>query len=168
MNKLVIVRGPSGAGKSTVSKEIFKSTTRPTLLVPEDQVRKLFNDHHRSGHDAARELSTESVMLGLKNGYDVIYEGILNVKTRRDQFDALLEFHPKENYFFYLDVSFDETIRRHHSRPERGEFMPEAMKRWWEYASPTGYVSETIIPENSSLEETVQTIGKIANLDLKV
>lgn len=137
------------------------------MLVSEDATRKQFSDHHKAGHDSARELATQSVLLGLRNGYDVIYEGILNIKTRRDQFDEFFAVHHKENYFFYIDATFEETVRRHESRPEKEEFSAEAMKRWWEYASPTGFDTETIIPENSSMEATIQTIGAVANLELR-
>jgi len=41
------------------------------------------------------------------------------------------------------------------------------MKQWLSYASPTGYDSETIIPEDSSMEETVETIIHTAHLDVK-
>lgn len=164
MSKLIVIRGPSGAGKSTVSQKVFKRSSRPTLLVSEDRMRKMFSDHHIAGHDAARELATESVLLGLRNGYDVIYEGILNIKTHRKQFEDIFATHPKENYFFYLEASFDETVKRHKTRPEKSEFTPKAMEKWWNYASPTGLPFETIIPETSSLEETIKTIGEVAKL----
>jgi len=166
MEKLIIIRGPSGAGKSTVSKELLARSSRPTLLVSEDGIRKMFNDHERAGHDVARELATLSVHYGLKNGYDVIYEGILNIKTRKVQLDELLEAHPEENYFFYLDVGWDETVKRHLTRPEKAEFGLEAMQRWWNYASPTNHTAETIIPETASKEETIRIIGKVAGLEL--
>lgn len=166
MNKLVIIRGPSGAGKSTVARKVFGRCSRPTLLVSEDGVRKMFSDHHVAGHDSARELATSTVLLGLRNGYDVIYEGILNIKTRQKQFDSIFEKHPEENYFFYLNVSFDETLRRHATRPEKVEFKPESMKKWWNYASPTSHESEVIISESSTLDETIQVINKTAGLHL--
>jgi len=166
MEKLLIIRGPSGAGKSTVSKELLALCSRPTLLVSEDGIRKMFNDHQRAGHDAARELATQSVRYGLRNGYDVIYEGILNIKTRKAQIDEFLETHPEENYFFYLDVGWDETVRRHDTRPEKAEFGLEAMERWWDYASPINHPAETIIPETASKAEMIRIIGKVAGLEL--
>jgi len=166
MEKLIIIRGPSAAGKSSVSKELLAKSNRPTLLVSEDGVRKMFNDHDGAGHDAARELATQAVHLGLRNGYDVIYEGILNIKTRKIQFDELLEAHPEENYFFFLDVGWEETVKRHHTRPEKAEFDPEVMRKWWDYASPTNHLSETIIPETASKKETIKIIGKVAGLEL--
>jgi len=163
--KLIIVRGPSGAGKSTASRELLKRSSRPTLLVSEDYIRLMFSDHHRTGHGVSKELTITAVSHGLRNGYDVIYEGILNVKTD-PQLEAFLKDRSEENYLFYLDVSFDETLKRHQTRPQKSDFGSEAMKRWWNYASPMGNTAETLIPESSSLEETVAAINRIAGLGL--
>ena len=52
-SKLLIIRGPSGSGKSTVARELFARSTRPTLLVSEDYVRKMFSDHRKPGHEGS-------------------------------------------------------------------------------------------------------------------
>lgn len=166
MEKLIIIRGPSGSGKSTVARELVNRCPKPTLLVSEDQIRLMFNDHKKTGHEVAKSMSTGAVFHGLQNGYDVVYEGILNVKTSGNNLQKFFDVHPKKNYIFYLDVGYDETLRRHQTRPQKNQFTEEAMKRWWDYASPTGHASETIIPESFSLEEAVKTIGRVANLDL--
>jgi deoxyadenosine/deoxycytidine kinase len=164
MQKLIIIRGPSGSGKTSVAKELHKRCNRPTLLIGEDQIRFMFNDWKQPEHSACKRLATASILKGLEVGYDVIYEGISNIKTYDEYYQEIIAKHPAENYFFYLDVSFDETIRRHETRPQKSEFGVEEMKRWLEYASPTGYDPETIISEDSSLEETVETIIKVAKL----
>lgn len=168
MQKLLVIRGPSGSGKSSVSNEIIKRATRPTLLIGEDKIRKMFNDHKRTGHETARRLAISSVLLGLDNGYDVIYQGILTTKNKNfnAQFGDILSTHPHENYFFYLDVGFGETVKRHQSRHKKSQFGPEAMKRWWDYSLPTKHSSEIIIPEDSSLENTIKIISKAAKLEL--
>src|SRR3989344_521882 len=153
--KLIIIRGPSGAGKSSVAKLLHMQSKRPTLLVSEDQIRKMFNDHHRSDHKISKDLATSIALTGLQDGYDVIFEGILDLKTNTERFDKIFKVHPEENYFFYLNISYDETLRRHETRPEKAEFSAEAMKKWWDYASPLGHTSETVISESSSLEETL-------------
>lgn len=167
MQKLIIIRGPSGSGKSTVARELSKRCAQPPLLISEDQIRRMFVNHTQTGHETAKRLATKAVLFGLDNGYDVIYEGILNVKTSGDNLHEFFDAHKEENYLFYLDVSFDETIRRHKARDKNTEFKAESMKKWWDFASPTGHISETIISESSSLENTIKIISKVANLDLK-
>lgn len=162
--KLIIIRGPSGSGKSTVANELFKRTKRPTLLVSEDTIRKMFSDHTKAGHLPGRHLALKAVSTGLKDGYDVIYHGILRVNDGEELLDELLGIHPGSTYFFYLDVGLEETLKRHLSRPKQHEFSVEAMKKWWNFSSPTGSASETIITEQSSLEDTIAVIRKVTGI----
>lgn len=166
--KLIIVRGPSGSGKSTVSKDLLKRASKLTLLVSEDQVRKMFNDHQKTGHEVAKEVATKAVITGLNKGYDVIYEGILNVKSSGDNLDEIFKVHPTENYLFYLDVDFDETIRRHQTRPESSEFNADSMKKWWDYSTPAGHKFETIISGSLPKEEIIKKISKVSGIELVV
>src|SRR3989344_3974680 len=147
MNKLIIIRGPSGAGKSTVAKAIKDRSKQPVLHVSVDEIRKSFSDQSKPDHKATKDLTVNNVTFGLSNGYNVILEGILNIKTNKLYLDKIFKSHPNENYVFYLDVSYEETLRRHKTRPQKNEFGEKAMKSWWEYASPMGHVSETIVPE---------------------
>jgi len=167
MQKLIIIRGPSGSGKSTVARELSLRCVQPPLLISEDQIRRMFVNHTQVGHEVAKRLATKAVLFGLENGYDVIYEGILNLKTSGDNLHEFFEAHKEENYLFYLDVSFEETVRRHRTRDKNKEFNAESMKKWWDFASPTGLALETIIPGSSSLEDTIKTIGQVAKLELK-
>lgn len=160
MARLIVIRGPSGAGKSTVSKQLQQSLKSPSLLIHEDQIRFMFSNWREPDHAASKRLAMASILSGLESGFDVIYEGISNVKTYDPYFQQLFSSHPDDNYFFYLDVSFDEALKRHETRPEKAEFGPEQMKKWLAYASPTNYPFETIISEPSSLDETVEVILK--------
>lgn len=166
-SKFIIIRGPSGSGKTTVARELLKKSLRPTLLVSEDQIRKMFNDHHQTGHKTGKKLATSAVQVGLGDGYDVIYEGILNTKTTGDNLLDFFKVHKKEIYIFYLDVGLEETLRRHQSRPERNEFKPEAVKKWWNYATPLDHTSEVVISESSSLGDTIRKISQVADLGLE-
>ncbi len=120
----------------------------------------MFSNWKEPDHTASKKLMVTSILSGLESGLDVIYEGISNIKTYREYFDHILNEHPEDNYFFYLDVNFEETLKRHETRPQKTEFGQEEMERWREYASPTGYENEVIIPESSSLTQTVKTTLK--------
>lgn len=161
--KLIIIRGSSGSGKSTVAMRLQSEYPSPTLLICEDKIRFMFSNWVEPAHTASKELALASILSGLKSGFNVIYEGISNVKTYSKYFERIFTEHPDENYFFYLDVDFDETLKRHEMRPEKSEFGPEEMKRWRDYASPTGYKFETIISQQSSIDETVKKIIEVTN-----
>lgn len=160
MPKFIVIRGPSGSGKTTVSEALFSRCKNPTLLIHEDEIRLMFNDSKQPAHTASKELAFASILSGLNSGYDVIYEGIANIKSYDSYFQSIFREHPSDNYFFYIEVSFEESLRRHDMRPQKSEFGVEQMKEWADYATPTGYEQEIIIPEHSGLEDTVMTIVK--------
>lgn len=168
MEKLIIIRGPSGAGKSSVARAIKERTSRPTLLIEQDQFRRGFNEQGPMANVPVWEMIEANALIGLNNGFDVVLEGILNVKKppHQEVFKRIFEAHPTENYIFYIDVQFEETLRRHSSRPQKSDFGEKEMREWWELASRMGHTDELVIPEPSTLEETVRTIGKVAGLNL--
>lgn len=166
MPKLIVIRGPSGSGKSTISNELQKRSEQPLLLVGEDKLRKMFSDHRNTPHPASEQLALEAIKIGLKDGYHVVYQGILNAKNGEFRSEELLQLNPEETRFFYLDVSFDETVRRHKIRHKRDQFDEDAMKLWWGYSSPLNHELESLITEASTLEEALETIHKITGLEL--
>lgn len=169
MGKLIIIRGPSGVGKSSVAKALKEQSDRPTLLIEQDLFRPLFNRRGTDSDVPIWQLLEANVSVGLEHHYDVILEGILNVQKpgRLEFFERLFQKHPDENYLFYLDASFDETLWRHDSRPDKkAEFGEKEMREWWELASKMGHADEVVIPESSSFEETVRKIGQVAGLNL--
>jgi len=164
LSKLVILRGPSGSGKSTIAHELARRSSRPTLVISQDTFRKMCTDHELKPLALHRRLAMQAIALGLEDGYDVIFHGILNAKKYDDQFEAFKRRY--ETYFFYLEVSFEESVRRHQMRPKRDLFTSEKMREWWAASWPTGYTEEVIIPEESSIEESVKLIDETAELKL--
>src|ERR1700674_3655633 len=73
----------------------------------------------------------QDALLGLRDGYDVLLEGILSVKSYREVFAALLDEHPRENYLFYFAVSVEETVRRHRTRQTANLFSEDDMRQWY-------------------------------------
>lgn len=134
------------------------------MILHEDIFDKMFSDDREPTPPSTIEFYAEAVKYGLKNGYDVICEGLLSTNLYMQRFKSIFQTHPAEDYLFYLDVSFDETVRRHKIRPKSGEFGEESMKRWWGLSMPMRLPNEVIIPEASSLEETVKLIQKTAGV----
>lgn len=160
MSKLIIIRGPSGAGKSTVSKELMAKTKRPAVLIDLDYYRFI----HVNGvgnHDLEYDMCVSNILIALDKGFDVIFDGNYNAKEKPDFFNKVLREHPNDNYFFYLDASLEETLKRHVTRADQ-RIRPEKMMELYKFASPTDYKDEVIIPESSSLEDTVNLIKKVS------
>ena len=59
---------------------------------------------------------------------------------------------------FYIDVSIEETIERHKTKPIATEVTDEQLRSWYQPKNYLDVPGEVIIDENSSLEETVALI----------
>lgn len=158
-----MLRGPAGSGKSTSAKLLFESAERKVCLIEQDHYRFIFRPYEngsKANSKAMHQMIVQNVLIALREGYDVILEGIMNAKSYKYIVDTIIDAHPSENYFFYFDISFEETLRRHGQRPKKNtpSFTLEDMKNWY----PDDYVSihddEVLIPESSSIDETIALI----------
>jgi len=57
-----------------------------------------------------------------------------------------------------LNVSLDETLRRHATRPQAAEFGPDDMRQWHRPGDLLSLIREHVIPETSTLKETTDLI----------
>ncbi|MEU0568110.1 AAA family ATPase [Nonomuraea sp. NPDC005983] len=162
---LVVIRGNSGSGKSSVARALREVYGRRGLaLISQDVVRR----------DILRELDKPgAVNIGLIDimcrhaldaGYHVILEGILTASRYGEMLQALRRDHLGSTSSYYLDVSWEETLRRHETRPQRSQFSAIEMRQWYIERDVLPDGSETIIGENSPLEEIVQQILRGAEL----
>lgn len=158
MSKLIILRGPSGAGKSTVAALIHQKAIGKTALIEQDYYRHiLFNNLH-SDLEAPRYVMFAGVEAALEHGYDVIIEGFMGMGKYKPYFDELLTKHPEDNYFFYFDISFEETLRRHKTRQKSQSLNQARMHELFLKSGPSGYPNETIIDEISTPQQACSLI----------
>lgn len=166
-SKLIILRGPSGSGKSTIAKKLFDNAKRKTVLIEQDYYRFIFNPAgggSKPNTDTIHKMIKSDTLIALEDGYDVILEGILSVKSYATVLEEIFEKHPKENYIYYFDISFKETVRRHAHRKEFMEFNEDSMKEWYPAAHRSNHRFEQIIPETYSFEETIKYISNTSRL----
>lgn len=167
--KLIVLRGPSGSGKSTVSKVLFDKAKKRTALIEQDHYRFIFKPPGggtKPNSDTIQKMIKSDVLIALKDGYDVILEGILSVKAYQKVIEEMFKEHSGENYIFYFDISFEETVRRHSTRKiTRGTgFDEKDMQEWFPAAHKSNHELEQIIPESFSLNHTVMFIRKTCKL----
>lgn len=157
MATLILLRGNSGSGKSSVARALQQHFGRNTLLIPQDTVRRemLYVRDLPGGPTAP--LMEQIARWGAQNCSVTIIEGILYAERYDGLFRALPEMFDKI-HAYYFDVSFEETLRRHETRPQRDQFGPEHMRSWWIEHDLLTVIPEAIIPESSSLEDTVARI----------
>lgn len=60
--------------------------------------------------------------------------------------------------WYYFDLLFEETVRRHATRPQAAEFGPEQMQGWYRERDFLPFVSETMIRPEQTLTQTVEII----------
>lgn len=166
--KLIILRGPSGSGKSTIAKALLGSATRKTCLIEQDYYRFIFRPRENgSGANSAtiHKMIKENVLTALDDGYDVILEGILSTKSYANDLNEIFSKHPTENYSFYFDISLEETIRRHRTRPSRNTptYVENDLRTFYQGVYDPVHENEKIISEASSADETLAYIIKTSS-----
>ncbi|BAL89906.1 hypothetical protein AMIS_46860 [Actinoplanes missouriensis 431] len=157
---LLVIRGNSGSGKTTTAREVRRRYGRGCALIEQDHVRRVvLREHGGGGADrVAPDLITAMARTALAGGYHVIVEGILHTGQYGDPLRTLIAAHPGPAACFYLDVTFEETLRRHRGRAEPIPVGPETMRGWYSPGDLLGVPGEVVIPEETGFENAVTTI----------
>jgi hypothetical protein len=155
---LIVLRGPSGSGKSSVARVVRAVQTTPTALVEQDYLRRILLKEKDVPNGVNIELIKRITLLALAHSYNVIMEGIFDKGRYAEMFKEILQAHPVQNYLFYFHTTFAETLRRHEHKPNHDEFGETEMRGWYKELDLFDFVSEEIIPESSTLEETTKRI----------
>ena len=145
---------------------MFEKTEKPVALIAQDYYRFIFKPAgggSKYNSSAIHQMIKNDVFIALDHGYDVILEGILSEKSYGKVFEEIFAHHNEENSMFYLDVSLEETMRRHETRVVSGPaFDAKKMKSWYSMAHRSNHRLEHIITEDSSLEESLDYIVRTA------
>jgi hypothetical protein len=88
----------------------------------------------------------------------VILDGIFYADRYEPMLAALSRDHRGLSRFYYLDVSIEETLCRHLSRSQAAEFSADDMRSWYRAHDLLTRVREHVIPQTSTLEDTVGLI----------
>lgn len=157
MTKLIVLRGNSGSGKSSVARAIQERVTPHPVLIEHDHFRRKILKEKEGPDSINAELIYRTAAYAFENDRDVIIEGIMRISYYEDLFDRLMQLNRGETYFYYFDISFNETLKRHATKGEV-DFGEEEMRRWFKADDHTGYNNELIIPETNLFEDTISQI----------
>ena len=160
MPKLIILRGNSGSGKTTVSKLLQEKFGRNTMLISHDMVRmQILN-----AKDAeALPLIMQLLKYGRQNSNITILEGILPVEVYMPLFELSVQEFGKEIFAFYYDLPFEETLKRHATKPNKADFGEQDMRIWWKEKDFIHIIPEKIITKDLSISDTVDMICKLVS-----
>ena len=163
MEKLIILRGNSGSGKTTVAKELQKKLRNGTtgghpLLLSQDVVRRDMLKVKDGPHTEAIPLLMELLKYGHAHSDITILEGILYADWYRPLFELARRLYGNQIYAWYFDLPFEETLRRHQTKPNCHEFGEEAMKGWWREKDFSDVLSEKPITAEIGFSDIVSEI----------
>lgn len=158
MSKLIIIRGNSGSGKTILANALQRKFGRNTMVISQDVIRReMLYVKDRVGNEAV-DLMINLLRYGASHCEVVILEGILNSDIYKPLFEAAAEEYGKNIYAYYYDITFEETLARHATKPNRFSFGETDMRRWWREKDHIGFIEEKNITGDSSLTETADRI----------
>lgn len=160
MPRLIILRGNSGSGKTTAARMLQEKLGPNTMRISHDMVRmEILHVWSREGLERSLPLMIELMKYGRRNSEFTVMEGIMPYSDYKPLFEAAVDEYGRENIFaYYYDISFEETLRRHQTKPNRDDFGEEDMRRWWQEKDYMENIEECILGEDISLDGAVEKI----------
>ena len=159
MHKLIILRGNSGSGKTTIAKELQQAFGSNTMLISQDVIRRDMLRVKDGENTIALPLMEELMRYGRKNSEIVILEGILNSEWYLRLFELAVDLYDKNVYAYYFDLPFEETLKRHRTKPNCNEFGKEEMRRWWKEKDYVSILKEVNITADEEKEYRSENIS---------
>ncbi len=158
MAKLIILRGNSGSGKTTIAKELQKSFGRNTMLISQDVVRRDILRVKDGENTEALPLMKELLTYGRNHCEIVILEGIMYADWYKPLFELAVQLYGTDIFAYYFDLPFEETLKRHQTKPNCNEFGEEAMRRWWRDKDFSDVLSERVITSEKGIQSIIDEI----------
>lgn len=154
---LIVLRGDSGSGKSTVARALQRELGG--VWIEQDYFRRTVLGEIGNYSPLSVELVQQSAALALRHGRTVIMDGMFNPRKYSMAFNALRDAHDGPSLFYAYDLTLDETLRRHATRPDKSiDFGEKAMRGWYRGWDPLQGIGEERITASEDLGATVARI----------
>lgn len=157
--RLVVIRGNSGSGKSSVAADLQTANKGRIARIGQDAMRRDLLKAPDTPGTLAVDLIDDTARWCLARHLDVIIEGILNARVYGDMLRGLATAHSGYFAAYYLDIPFEETVRRHMTKPNRDEFGEAEMCEWYRPLDLVTGLDESVIDATSSRVCTGTTIA---------
>lgn len=158
MKKLIILRGNSGSGKTTVAKELQKRFGTNTMLISQDVIRRDILKVNDGENTLAIPLMKELLIYGSNHSNIVILEGIMYANWYKPLFELAVQIYGTKIYAYYFDIPFEETLKRHKTKPNCHSFGENEMRKWWREKDFSNVLSETPITAEKDMKSIVADI----------
>ena len=160
-SRLIVIRGNSGSGKSSVAAAVRASRPDGTVaVIGQDVIRRdlLGTGDDVGGH--APVVIDYLARLLLDRGFDLVLEGILNADWYSEVLTRLAHDHRGLTCCYLYDLTFEETVRRHQTKPIAHAFGADEMRKWWRGCQPVEGLSEHRVTDSETLDVTVNRVLK--------
>ena len=156
---LIVLRGNSGSGKTTVARALQRQRGRDQLaVISQDVVRREVLWANDRPDNPAIGLIDLMARYALDQGFSVVVEGILHPDRYGDMLKRLVRDHQGTSLAYFWDIPFEETLRRHATKPKATEFGETEMRDWWYGAAHVDGLSETSIGAEDTLDDALARI----------
>ncbi|WP_414167197.1 hypothetical protein ACMATS_06185 [Streptoverticillium reticulum] len=156
--RLVIVRGNSGSGKTSLAAELREQYGRGIALVGQDNLRRVVLKERDTPDGANIGLINLTVRYALDHGFHAVLEGILYAAHYGPMVEALVRDHRGHTHPYYFDIPFEETLRRHATKPQVDEYGEKELRDWYRLQDFLPSRVESVVPASSSLAETANLV----------
>lgn len=156
--RLVVLRGNSGSGKSTLATSLRERFESGAALVQQDYLRRVVLSERETATADNIALIDEITRFCLSRGRNVILEGIFNVSRYGKMLEQLASDHVGRTSFFAYDLTFEETLARHQTRPQAAEFGEDEMRSWYHGWQPLPYVREARLLSTMSVNTAADAV----------
>jgi 8-oxo-dGTP pyrophosphatase MutT (NUDIX family) len=164
--RLIVIRGNSASGKSAAAAAIRDRYGRGLAIVGQDNLRRVVLRERDVPGGANIGLIDQTARFALSCGYHTIVEGIFSSDHYGAMLTALISDHAGRAFAYFLDVPFDETLRRYATKTGTLNYGEAEMRRWYRGLDLLPGGIEQVIPAESSLQDTVSKVMADAGLKL--
>lgn len=158
MTKLILIRGNAGSGKTSLATALQERLGPNTMLLSQDQIRRTMLHAKDGFHTPTIPVLLSLLAVGQNLCDHIILEGILRSDWYAPVFEAIAQQFAGAIYAYYYDLPFEETLRRHLTRPKATEFGEDSLRRWWVEKDYLTQIAETRLTAELSLDQALETI----------
>ena len=129
--RLIVIRGNSASGKSTIAAAIREKYGRGLAVVSQDNIRRVvLREHDRPGAVNIGLLGL-TCRYAIDSGFCTVLEGILYSAHYGEMLAELRAEYGDRSSWWYLDVPFETTVKRHATKPQALEYGRAELESWW-------------------------------------
>ena len=163
--RFIVLRGNSGSGKSSAARALRERSGRKLAWVEQDYLRRVvLKELDQPGGVNIGVIEQRRCAAPCNTAITSCWKASWTPgATARcwRVWPRSIQAAP----IYYFDLSFEETVRRHATRPQASEFCPEAMREWYKPADLLPFASEHVFDESLSLAEVVDMIVASSGLE---